>query len=212
MRIDKSESFVCRGEMELSGATLTLKDSQLSRNWLEQQDLVEVGIPLSSCKVWDDLSSNLPGTAAADDLAIVEGIFGTDAPTIQSDNQGSNGTPTAAYARFMVPIYNDYVLGESIQLSFRAGMVTAVSDTTATLDLVVYVNDGDGAVGTDICATSAQSINSLTKAEYDFTITPTSLAYGDILDCRVAITIEDATTGTVIGEISKISLLRDIRG
>jgi hypothetical protein len=209
--LNSGETFIVRGNLDISGGTLTARDNQIARTKLLQEDLVAIGVPLSSLKVWDDLSANLPGTAAADDLAIIEGTWGTDAPTIQTSD--AKAATVTQYARFEIPISDSYVLGQTIQIRIRAGMITTISDTSATVDLQVYVNDGDGAAGSDLCTTAAQSINSLTKADFDFTLTGTSLVRGDVLDCRVAIAITDSATGTaVIGEISKISLLQDIRG
>lgn len=209
--LNSGETLTIRRNLDTSSGTLSLKDGQVSRSKLTQEDLIEYGVPLGYLKVWDDLSANLPGTAATDDLGIIEGTWGTDAPTIQTSD--GKATTVTQYARFQIPIGDSYVLGETIQVRIRGGMVTTISDTSATVDLEVYVNDGDGAVGSDLCTTAAQSINSLTKANKDFTINGASLQRGDVLDCRVAIAITDAATGTaVIGEISKISLLRDIKG
>ena len=208
--IPSGDSISCRGTFDISSGTLSLKDDQIPKSKLTQQDLVELQIPFTNLRVWDNLASLLPGTAATDDLAIVTGTFGTGAPTVRtSDSQSISVTQ---YARFQLPISNDYVLGETMQIRVRGGMITTIADTSATVDLEVYVNSGDGAVGSDLCTTSATTINSLTKANVDFSITTSGLAAGDILDCRLTIAIVDSATGTVvIGELSKLSLLRDIR-
>ena len=211
MQISKNETLTNRGTIDTSSGTLTLKDGQISRSKLTQDELALLGIPVDSLKVWDDLNANLPGTAAADDLGIIEGTWGTDAPTVQTSD--AKATTVTQRARVLIPIGNKYDLDEDIKIRLRGGMITTVSDGTATVDLEVYVNDGDGGVGSDLCATAAQSINSLTKADKDFVITDSSLSYGDVLDCRITIAITDAATGTaVIGELSAITLLRDIKG
>jgi len=152
-------------------------------------------------------------TPSANDLGLIAGTWGTDAPTLQTEDKGGNAAVETEYARFQIPITNDYVLDETLKIRIRAGMVTTVSDTTATVDLEVYFNDGDGAATTDLCSTAAQSMNSLTKANLDFTLTDNTISHGDILDCRVAVAINDGATGTVvIGEISAIKLIRDIKG
>lgn len=212
--LNSGETLTIRGNLDASSGTLTLRDSQLSRTKLLQEDLVVYGIPLAQARVWDDLNALLPGTAANDDLAFIEGSYGTDAPTIQTSD--GKATTVAQYARFFVTLPPEYVSGETVKIRTRAGMITTVSDATATIDINCYVNDGAGAVGSDLCATAATSINTLVSSsvtETDFTITATSLVPGDVLDIRVTIAITDSATGTaVIGELVGLSLLCDIKG
>ncbi len=119
---------------------------------------------------------------------------------------------TTRYAGVSIEIPSDYEAGETIILRLIAGMKTATADTTATIDAQVYRNAEDGTVGGDICATAAQTINSLTAAAKDFVITATSINPGDILDVRIAIAVNDAAGGSaVIGRIVAIKLLTDRR-
>lgn len=209
--INASEQLTVRGTLDIASGTLSLRDGQLNRNKLLQQDNEPLGIPVTALRVWDDLASLLPGTAAADDLALIEGTWGTDAPTVQTSD--SKATSVTQYARVQIPLDDAYVLGQTMTLRIRAGMITTVSDGTATVDVECYVSDGDGGVGSDLCSTAAQSCNSLTKANLDFTLDGAGLSRGDVLDVRIAIAITDSATGTaVIGEISAIELLRDIKG
>lgn len=212
-QVASGDTLAIRGTLDASSGTLTLKDDQVARAKLAREDESQVGIDLANFRVWDNMTAFLPQASATDDLGLIEGTWGTDAVTLQTADQKANGTPTATYGRKRVKLTNEYILGETLKLRVRGGMITTVSDTTATVDLEVYVSDGDGAQGSDLCATAATSINSLTKANVDFTITAGSLAYGDILDIRLAITIEDGATATaVIGEVSDFKMLRDIRG
>ncbi|MGV3721987.1 MAG: hypothetical protein ACO1SX_13830, partial [Actinomycetota bacterium] len=117
---------------------------------------------------------------------------------------------TTRYARFQFAVPEHYVAGQAITLRVNAGMLTTVSDTSAALDAVcVRV----AAPSTDICATAAQSMNSLTAADIDFTITPTNVVVGDILDVRLSVAIVDGATGTaVIGKINTVALLMATKG
>ena len=205
-----NDTLNVRGTLDVSSGTLNLKDDQISRSKLAREDNALLGIPVTDFRTWDDLSALPPGTAAADDLAVIEGTWGTDAPTLQTADFG--GTSSTAYSRVLIPLTNDYIMGETLTLRLNCGMITTVADTSCTIDVECYVNDGDGSVGSDLCATAAQDMNSLTHASKDFTITATSLASGDTLDVRVAVTyVDSGDAGVMIGEIAKALLVRDIR-
>ncbi len=165
-------------------------------------------LPIEGFRIHDDLDSPLPETAATDDLAIIEGVFGTSAPKIQSLDFG--GTSTTAYARIRFALPPEYVGGEAITLRVNAGMETTIADTSATLDAEVYSSDDPS---TDICATDAQSINNLTAADVDFTITPTGKSAGDVLDVRLAFAGVDAgNAGVMTGAINSAKVLLTIDG
>lgn len=209
--ISSGELLDVRGELRIENATITRKNGTWNRNDFGQETLVADTVDLMTLRTWDDMTAFLPGTAASDDLAFIEGTFGTDAPTVQSSD--GKATTITQRARFQYPLTECYDPGETIQVRIRAGMITTVSDSTATIDVECYLHDADGSVGSDLCTTAAQDINSLTKGNDDFTITSTGFVVGDTLDIRVTIAITDSATGTaVIGEISRIQILRDIRG
>lgn len=183
---------------------------------VRRQDLVQdtvqpYVITPDQMRTWDNFNALLPGTAAADDLAVIEGTFGTDAVTIQGSDFG--GTSITQYCRFQFTLPPEYDDGETITIRIRGGMLTTVSDGTATVDVECHVNDDDGAVGSDICTTSATTINSLTFGNDDFTITPTGRAPGDVLDVRITVAGSDTgDAGVMIPEISKVSVLLDVKG
>jgi hypothetical protein len=209
---NSGETVTIRGTLDISSGTLTAKSGQLPRSYLAEESLAELGVPLAEVRVWDAPGSSLPASATADDMGLSGGSYPTSSVTIKtSDAKAASGQ--TQYGRFFIPVENNFVLGETMTLRVQAGMNTTISDGTATVDLNVYVADADGDFGSDICATAAQSCNSLTKAAKDFTITTTSLAHGDVLDCRLTMAITDSATATaVVGEISSIKLLRDIKG
>jgi hypothetical protein len=163
--------------------------------------------------VWDAYQTNLPGTSANDDLGLIGGTFATGSPSIQTSDLGGAGA-TSRYARAMIPLPVEYVDGETVILRFRAGMVTTVADTTATLDVEAFESDREAGIGADLCATAATTINSTTLADKDFTITATTLAAGEWLDVRIHIAINDAGDGGagITGIIGSAELLCDIKG
>jgi len=185
----------------------------IQRTTLVQYDAQVYQIPLTSAKVWDAAQTNLPGTAATDDLEINTGTWATGVPTIQTGDLKAAGA-TTRYALFEVATVPEYVAGQTVTLRASAGMLTTVADTTATIDFEAYISDREGLVsGSDLVATAATTINSLTFADIDFTLTPTTLDPGQKILIRMAIAVNDAATGTaVIGSVGALELLLDTQG
>lgn len=183
----------------------------VARSNLVQDDLKSYPIDFTLMRVFDARQTNLPATAANDDMALITGTPGTDAPTLQGVDFGGTSTDEKCAFSFTLPA--EYVDGQTVTLRIKAAMLTTASDGTATVDAQVYKRDGAGAVGADICATVAQSINSLTPTNKDFTITPTGLVAGDVLEIVLAFAGSDTgNVGVMIPEISDVRLLLDVKG
>lgn len=206
------------GDVSISGAlsvggALTIGGGVTgqSRSGLTQDDLQSYPLPLEDFRQHDAYQTVL-GSAGSDDLGITTGTFGTGLPYIGSGD--SKTVSTTRRARILFTLPPEYVSGETIQLRFAAGMITTVADTSATIDAEVYLSARTTLKsGSDLCTTSAQSINSLTFAEKTFTINPVGRAAGDVFDIRVTIAIVDAATGTaVIGAIAHAEMQLDIKG
>jgi hypothetical protein len=117
------------------------------------------------------------------------------------------------YARFMVRLPAEYDNAGTVTLRASAGMVTTVASTTATIDFEVYESNKTTGIGSDLCATAATTINSLTFGDKDFSITSAGLVAGDLLDVRVSIAVVDGATATaVIGAIGSLELICQVRG
>jgi len=174
-------------------------------------DLQPFFIPWTHFRIWDAYHTNLGATPNSDDdLALVGGTFATDHPSIQTGDV--KATSKTRRARVVISLPWEYVAGETIKLRFHAGMVTTVAGTSAMLDVEAYRSDEELGLSADLCTTAAQSINSLTMADIDFTITPTTFNPGDSMDVRITIDTVDAATGTaVIGCIGAVQLLCDVR-
>lgn len=198
--------YLITGEAEGTFSVFTLDASGKARATQTTSTTSTYTLDPSAAKTWDALQTNIVGTAANDDLAIVTGTFLTDSPTIQSGDSKAATTSRKLGIFFRVP--PEYVSGGALTLRLNAGMKTTVSDTTATIDAQVVRN---AAPTTDICATAAQSINSLTAADKDFTLTPTDCVPGDLLFIVVTVAIVDGATGTaVIGKLNTIQVLAAI--
>lgn len=202
--------LIVPGNIRLNG---TLSPAVDKANILAMAELQAFPIPLTDFRVWDAMHTVLPGTPATDDLGLVGGTFASATPSLRSEDLKALGA-TNKRARVLVQLPWEYVAGQSITLRLKAGMITTVADTTATLDCEVYKlqSDPDDAIGSDLVSTSATTMNSTTFADIDFTLTATSLSPGDILDLRITAAVNDAATGTaVIAGITSCKLLCDVR-
>jgi len=204
-------NITINGDLRVTGTARFVTTDGVKRDDLVQDVLKPFTIPLESWKVFDALQTNLPGTPTSDDLGLVGGTVGSAAPSIQTSD--SKAATTTQKMRRTIPVPVEFEAGETLVLRLHAGMLTTVSDGTATVDVSAYKSNEEAGVGSDLCGTAAQSINNLTLADKDFTITSTSLAPGDLLDVLVTIAITDSATGTAVkGIIGSTKLLADVQG
>ncbi len=202
-------------EVRVTGS-IAIKDTGLAaqtRASILKQDANAIfPVMLTSLRVWDAFATNLPGTAATDDLALIGGTFATAPPTISAGDLKNAGA-TTRYARFQMQLPECYDGGETVTLSIYAGMATTIASTSCTVDVECYKIDKLTGIGTDLCATAAITINSLVFAAKAFTITSSGLVAGDVFDVRIAIACSDTGTGTAVTPtIAAIDLVCDIKG
>jgi hypothetical protein len=153
----------------------------------------------------------LAGAGDTTNLGEAWGTPGTDVPYLVGT--ACNGAAQTETARFQFELPAEYTPGESITVRVHAHVDTTPLTVSATVDVECFQGDKEKNAGADICATAAQDINSATWADKDFTITPTGLVAGDILDIYITAAGDD-TTGAVNKsiEIGAVQVLLDIKG
>lgn len=165
-------------------------------------------IPVHDWRKTDGVTLNA-ATAATTNFGVVYGTDGTDFPHLETID--SKAATTAVVSRIVYKLPPNYVAGSAVTIRARCGMKTTVADNSAatTIDFNAYSNSGVANAGSaDLVTTNAQSINSLTAANYDFTVTPTGLVAGQDLHIKMTLTVTDAATGTaVIGTVNHVELL-----
>lgn len=175
-----------------------------SATWVARvvQETRTYGIPLTSLRKSGALKDDLADTPGTSLL----GLGDAEGQVLTGTSTDGGGTATAtetAQREFVLP--PEYVSGQAITVRVRA-KVAANKQVAQTVDLVAKLK-GDTGLGADICATAAQSLTT-SYANYDFTITPTGLAAGDVLNLDFALATND-TGGANAGAptISKIDVL-----
>lgn len=185
--------------------------ADLDRSKLAQRATVSFPQNLFSLRVWDAVNTLLPATGGTDDLGLYTGTFGSAGNRVKTGDV--KNTTATRYARAFITIPDAYDPAEDVQLRALAGMETTVASSSATIDFEAYLVQDDGTLSADLVTTGATSINSLTLAYKDFTVTATNLVPGSVLDVRITIATNDSATVTaVIAVLAHLVLRCDIRG
>ena len=207
MALTETGNLTVQGNLRVAGTM-----PEIARSGMEQNAVQKYSLDLTQARVHDNLVSALPSTSANDDLTVAGNTFGTNTPTLETSDLKSAGA-TTRYARFIFVLPPEYDAGQTVQITTHAGLKDNAADTTATVDIECYLSDNEGSLGSDLCTTAAQDINSTTLATDTFTITSGALVVGSVLDIRVALAINDgAGASPVTGQIGNIAVLLDIRG
>lgn len=220
--LDKLSDVRLGGEINMADATLiTYKNASIpgtalqsaadvARSQLDQDDAKPYPISLHDWRATG--TGAILGTAAGTPsgaFGLTVGTHGSASATIVGESASGNSKTNLMRHQFVMPA--EYVDGETVTLRIRC-KITADANTAQTLDVEVHEPDGAAGVGSDICASAAQTITDA-YANYDFTITPTSVAAGDVLDIEVTGVANDTggTTGSVI-TIAQTIMLLDVKG
>jgi len=156
-------------------------------------------------------SAGLPLAAAASagQFGFVVGGWGTGGSVLEGEAASGNTKTSNASLIFFLP--QNYEAATDITLKIKA-RTSVVLATASTLDVQAYKSDENGGVGSDLCTTAAQSINSATWAEISFTITGTTLNPGDMLEVYIQCVADDSTGANAgksqIGNINFVSSTR----
>lgn len=174
--------------------------------------LRDFAVPLSRAVIYTSLQP-LPSTSSGSDLGFTAGTWATNTPKISSGDVKAAGT-TTRYALMPFILPDRFAPGGTVTVKLMAGMETTVAGTSCSLDLEVYLaDDAGGITGSDLCATAAQDMNSLTSAEFPFTLTTTNLVAGSQMWARIKISAVDAATATaVIANLYKVLFTCQCRG
>jgi hypothetical protein len=178
---------------------------------LEQESYAKFPVLLNSFFVWDS-GQPLPAAGATDDIGLYPGTFATSCPVLSSGDV-KNST-TTRYARVLVKLPECFDDTNDIKLRISAATKTTIASSSSTVDVEAYLVGRDSLIsGSDLCTTSATSINSTTFADKDFTITGAARSKGDTLDIRITLACVDSATATAVTPtIADVELLCDIRG
>lgn len=167
-----------------------------------------------------DLEERLKGADGAD-LALSEtaGDFfraiGTNQWYIDGEATINETEASVGWFSFVLP--DNYVSAGTITLRAAALVVLAgdaANDATSTIDMEARKQtDATGAVGSDLVTTAATTL-ATAGANYDFTVTPTGLAAGDKLICKLTTSVVETAggTGAANSRITKLGAVVQVKG
>lgn len=195
-------------EVMLSPAAIL---GDIARSALTEDALAEYVIPHNHVGVNATLallgaSAGTPSGA----FGLTPGTHGSASPIIVGEAANNNSKTNTL--RFLFALPPEYVSGGDIKVRAHATITGDVA-VSQTIDVQAFKSDDEAGVGSDLCATAAQTLTEITFDDYDFTITPTGLAAGDVLDIEITGVAND-TGGSAnkLIQIGKISVLCDIKG
>ena len=166
---------------DLAGGSVYFVKTANATGYASRSELTTVtdtlAIPLTAFRKAAAIKDNLPDAGDTTSLGLAEAsgslLLGSDA----------NGTSVSETAGIYIAVPYNYVAAGAVNVVIRAKITATVEDPNSqTIDLTAK-ELGD-TLGSDVCATSAQILTT-SFANYTFSITPTNLVAGDILELIV---------------------------
>ena len=124
---------------------------------------------------------------------------------ISNGTVGADTETSVMRGRFNVPM--NYVAGQSFVVSLESGLFGAGAVTaTPTIDLTAKLLDVNGTLAADICATAAQNLVAGEPAPAAFTITPTTITPGSVLELEITTVVDNTNSTDIQSEVSGITI------
>lgn len=164
------------------------------------------GIPLNRAVKVAAIKDALGDTATGGVLGLADA---EGSPLLGTTTNGGSTATASETALFLVPVPADYVPGGKLGVRVRC-KVSAARTVSSTVD--IFAKEHGDALGSDVCATNAQSINSTTLGWKYFSITPTGLIPGlSILSLTITLA-QDDTGGSGNGAASCTAMALEYEG
>lgn len=174
-----------------------------------QDDLKPYPIILTTFRKTAALSSLLGEVADCTNHALRGYSHGSESMYLKG--YAAEGASTTERSRVLKELPAEYVAGQTVIIRVHSKLSSAV-EVSGTVALLVYKSDKEKGVSADLCETAAQP-NTTSWADYDFTITPTDLEPGDVLDIEITTVINNTGGAQEIDLfMGDVRLLCDVKG
>lgn len=180
-------------------------DGDIGRAKLTEDAAAAYGIPINQVMAAD--GAPLAVTETAGDFYL---NLGTNTINLRGEEAISETETSIGYVQFVLP--PEYVAAGDITFRLRCCIAGAGTNNASTIDISAY-KYADGAVGSDICATAAQTFAAKTTYyNKDFTITATGLVAGDCLIVKITAVITESAGSALAFYSDPPKFLLDIKG
>ena len=155
--------------------------------------------------------NSVDATGGTGNPKLVMGGWGSGTGILEGED--ANGTTKTETVVFDFAIPPEYIDADTIKINVtcRYSDSGAGTLTTKTIDCEVYEIAEDGTASADLCTTTAQNVTT-TMTQYEFDITTTNVASGDILRVFLRITLtESGGTGAQKAEFGGAAVELDIK-
>lgn len=174
-----------------------------------ESDAVLASVPVTALRNATGLIPTATEAAGGFNLSVASHVFVAKAEVTDNETEVS-----ACTAQIVLP--KNYVAGSDITVRIPCALIKSGSPTNngSTIDLVVY-KQASGAVGSDLCATAAQTFAALdTWYDKDFVVTGAGLNPGDTLNLEITSSVIDseAGAGTIILNMDALKVIGPVLG
>ena len=183
-------------------------DGSITRARMIQDDLKPYPIALSTFMAVDGAAM-----AVSEDSSDLYRSVSGNIHTLLGRTPASATEAAAAVTQFALPA--EYVSGETITVRIKSQFINgsgADSSRDSFTDLEVF-KQAAGAIGSDICATNNQSPTADDTYEtFNFTVTPTGLVAGDILNLLITLSCVGDDGNPTQLQLGEVIVLCDVKG
>jgi len=180
----------------------------LTRADLTEEALAVYGIPLALVRQEDGIPLVVAETAGTLNLVVSSDVW-----YLKSEiSQGETETSEAVFQFILPP---EYVAAGDVKVRIKNRCVLGSgTNNGSTLDVEVFEQDGNGAIGADLCTTVAQTYAGASAWQTsDFVVTAAGLVAGDILNVVITTSvIESGGANPIHVELDGLAMLLDIKG
>ena len=184
---------------------MTTSLTDLTRTSLQEDALAVFGIPSGHVRQVSGIPLAATETAGTLNLTLSSNVW------LLVGEVANNETETSEAAfQFVLPA--EYVSGGDVKVRIKHRAHGAGTLGASTTDIEVFKQDGNGAVGSDLCTTAAATMLDDTWTTTDFIVTSTGLVAGDILNVVLTTVVLETATADITAEIDGIAMLLDVKG
>ncbi len=163
----------------------------------------KVRVPL--LRFGNDDGSVLAAAASSGKFGITSGGIASGGTKLIGEVSNGNSKTSTAKVTFVLP--QNYVAASNFTINISQ-RVSAIRNTTASIDAACYKSNDQGGVGSDQVTTSAQTNNTTSWVVHSFAVTGTSFSPGDEIDLYIQAQANDSGGSTNgVSEVGGVYLL-----